>query len=221
MGLFLNLIENANQKNWCTRLYCTTCGAMDYRTGLHSIPREQVIEELRTLTADFCHSNADALRLTFSEIAIYPTYFDLLESLEGTPAGKLLRATLDHQATRRRKREEHQRENSPEKIEARALARRELHEKTRAEHLGRKIAHDAKLDVVKAALAESDLNSFFDVLATLNDPGVIRSSGGLAYPHLCNLIRAHALSPDHLSKIQKYAAAHGGFWAKLAKLTVT
>jgi len=34
---FIDLLKKANELNWCTRLYCTTCGSREYRAELGKI----------------------------------------------------------------------------------------------------------------------------------------------------------------------------------------
>jgi hypothetical protein len=36
-NLFINIIRSARYKKWCLKLYCTTCGARDYRDALNKL----------------------------------------------------------------------------------------------------------------------------------------------------------------------------------------
>ncbi|NCB42805.1 MAG: hypothetical protein EOM59_09315 [Clostridia bacterium] len=55
---FINLINTVNEKKWCVKLFCTTCGCGFYRDELKRIGYEELLKEMSELKlADVQHLN--------------------------------------------------------------------------------------------------------------------------------------------------------------------
>jgi hypothetical protein len=37
---FAQLVQKSSELNWCVQIYCTTCGAMDFRNSLKEISQK-------------------------------------------------------------------------------------------------------------------------------------------------------------------------------------
>ncbi len=67
MGLFVDLLVNAEKEHWCVTYFCTTCGNRDFRTRLAEIEMKSLAEDLKkTHTHELlAHPSwSDALRIT-------------------------------------------------------------------------------------------------------------------------------------------------------------
>lgn len=96
-SLLANLIATAERNSWCTQPLCTTCGSHDFRNALQEIPKDEVISGLRSLPTEFFYKHADMFRLIIQEISLFGVGGELLEPLEGTPAGDQLRCDIEYQ----------------------------------------------------------------------------------------------------------------------------
>ena len=70
-NLFLELVRQAAQQNWCVRPYCTTCGAMYFRSALRAAGGElggPLLEALALQTGNF--SLVESLILTLRGNAV-------------------------------------------------------------------------------------------------------------------------------------------------------
>jgi hypothetical protein len=82
-GLFLGLLAEAEQKEWCVRFFCTTCGARDFRTRLKNIGPTALIEDLRKTNPYeiLKHQGwTDALRITEHDFGITMDWDSILQS---------------------------------------------------------------------------------------------------------------------------------------------
>ena len=43
---YLELLQHAQRKRWCTKVFCTTCGARDYRDALKNYGRQKLTNDL-------------------------------------------------------------------------------------------------------------------------------------------------------------------------------
>jgi len=64
---FTELLRQAVAKGWCTKVFCTTCAAKEYRQALHMI----VIEKYESLTRIFAE-------VDLSELESFPNWQDAL-----------------------------------------------------------------------------------------------------------------------------------------------
>jgi hypothetical protein len=70
MNRFLNLLHLARQNGWCTKPYCTTCAATDFRTALRQFGAE-LANDLAVLDLSALEKMSgweDALRLALDEL---------------------------------------------------------------------------------------------------------------------------------------------------------
>jgi hypothetical protein len=217
MSTLVKLIEGALEKRWCTRLYCTTCGALDFRRELSKQSKTEILDDLRKLPQEFCERYADVLRLIFVEIAVFPTCFDLIEPLENTPAGEVLQSAISHARYMAEKQREHEIWCSPEAAKERATVRKRENELAHRLRISKKVESDKRLDVFRNAIQRSDFNSFFMALAEVKDPATARAVGGFAYKTLRELLRVGKLSEAETALLEKYASNFGGYWLKLIR----
>jgi hypothetical protein len=70
MNRFLSLLRLARQNGWCTRPYCTTCAATDFRTALRQFGAELAddLAALDLMALEETSGWEDALRLALDEL---------------------------------------------------------------------------------------------------------------------------------------------------------
>jgi len=217
MSKLASLIQLAGEKNWCTKLYCTTCGALDFRRKLQKLSNEEILEDLRALPLDFCERNSDVLRLIFVEIALFPTCADLSEPLKDTPAGAVLESAISHSKYQLKRRLEHEQWSSPEAAKERAIARKRIKATAHNLRIRKKAASDETLKVFQDALSQDDLSGFFAELSRVNDALTGRAIGGLAYSALRKRLCDGDISSEEALLLETYASKFGGHWEKLRK----
>ncbi|HUU25096.1 MAG TPA: hypothetical protein VMW68_05970 [Methyloceanibacter sp.] len=110
-------LEGAATANLCTRIHCTTCGAIDFRRGLirkandaqgTDVPAwndslaEGTAEGLAHLPADLIQTHVEALRLVFFELWSNlgdAAFKRIVEArVRETPAGSVLQTMQEHYA---------------------------------------------------------------------------------------------------------------------------
>ena len=114
------ILSIAKKNNWCTQLYCTTCGSRDFRKAIGKYSRNELIDELKCLGDDEMLLHRDAIILCFYDASIFRNGRDLEEPLNGTPGGELLKSIFAHKANLIKVREKNEQEK-----EARRLAKLE------------------------------------------------------------------------------------------------
>lgn len=70
MNHYFNILHSARENKWCTTMYCTTCGATEFRTALRKLG-DGISEELARLDLsafEALRNWDDILRLTLDEI---------------------------------------------------------------------------------------------------------------------------------------------------------
>jgi len=70
MNRFLSLLQLAGRNRWCTKPYCTTCGASDFRAALRELDTE-LTDELASLDLSALEDTVDwddALRLALDQL---------------------------------------------------------------------------------------------------------------------------------------------------------
>jgi hypothetical protein len=88
-----NIIHTAKVLKWCVKFGCGTCGAHKFRAALkNSFTRDQLIEELKTLSAECVDdiTNKNALLLLMHEVVFLNNFQGLSSELAGTKAGEFL-----------------------------------------------------------------------------------------------------------------------------------
>jgi hypothetical protein len=217
MSKLTTLIQVAEEKSWCTQLYCTTCGALDFRGKLRKLSKEEILEDLRALSPDFCERHSDVLRLVFVEIAIFPTCFDLISPLENTPAGEVLQSAIRHSNYISERRKEHDQWCSPEAAKERAVARKRENEIKHRLRISKKLEFDKSLEVFRHAILQANFDGFFTALAEVKDASIARAVGGLAYAALHQRLRDGDLSSEETRLLERCASNFGGHWNKLMR----
>lgn len=215
MSKITSLIKMAEGKSRCTKLYCTTCGALDFRGELQKLSNEEILEDLRALPLDFCDRNSDVLRLIFVEIAMFPTCADLREPLKDSPAGAVLESAISHSKYLSKQRLEHKQWSTPEATKERAIERKRMKATAHNLRVSKKAASDKTLKVFQDALSQDDLSSIFAELSKVEDALTGRAIGGFAYSVLDKRLRNGHLDPEQAMLLERYATTFGGHWEKL------
>ena len=209
-----DLVEKAVKDGWCTTPFCATCGAHEFRNELNKIPREKVVEGLRTLPADFLAINRDLFQVVVLDIAYLPQGRDLLDDLAGTAAGEELQRQIDHWDSRM------SRVREAEEAIARGKLEREASRRLTSEvHNERKKRNDLQLQQSLLLVKEKEGKALVDAIRLIisSAPSVhlMRSLGGHLHPKLEKAVRANSLADDEVELIKQLGAKYSGHWAKL------
>jgi hypothetical protein len=130
-NILSNVLKTARANNWCTRLYCTTCGAHEFRSELRKIRRDVLMRHLSELDqSNF--SDRHVILLIIYQAALMPMARDLLEPLGDTPAGRFLRKAIAIQTQRDENRRKEAEMATPEAVAARKVARQSRRQELRA-----------------------------------------------------------------------------------------
>ncbi|MFC1805392.1 hypothetical protein ACFL09_00230 [Planctomycetota bacterium] len=157
-------LDDAVARRLCVKVFCTTCGAMEFRQGLYARAASAVglpfgdredVRVLSELIGQLASLNPDgergrrwlsAVRLIFCEVwssVGRPTGECVYQPmLEGTWAGDVLRAMQEHHRGRMEDRRQHDLASSPEAAQARREEGRRLRQQKHAERLARKRERD-------------------------------------------------------------------------------
>jgi len=86
------IIHTAKVLKWCVKFGCGTCGAHKFRLAIKRFNRSQLIEELKTLSAECVDdiTNKGALLLLMHEVVFLNNFQGLSSELAGTKAGEFL-----------------------------------------------------------------------------------------------------------------------------------
>lgn len=166
-----DFFDLAASKNWCTSIYCTTCGARDFRLGLqrataramgkpagfvrivgHPFDDEpglvlaRALAELPEPTPEQ-RKHHDAVKMTLHELWMASggdatTHARLDPILKGSWAGRVLDGMFSHQAEVRAERREFEAFNAPEAVAARREAKRAAKAAAHAARLAAKVERD-------------------------------------------------------------------------------
>lgn len=211
---FSELVAAADRNKWCIRPVCTTCGAHAFRTALREIPREDVIAGLRLLSRDFLSKHADMFRLVVLEIS-FGVGGELLESLQGTPAGDQLRSNIDYQHRRHEEQQAYLSSQTQEAIAERRAAKKAARMLSTAPHRERK---SASRDAIRAAAQELNAipaKRILELLAGKDFGAPLQAIGGLVYERLKGHYKVEPIQSDDLRILSRLADLHNGHWKKL------
>ena len=131
MSKLQDLIDTAWENNWCTRPYCTTCGAHTFRARLKEIDRDEAIAQLATLDAAYFARDRGTILTIIYDLSTSHMARELLPLLGDSPAGLFLQNAIEIQEQRDRNRQQQLADSSPEAVAQRAAARRQLTEEHR------------------------------------------------------------------------------------------
>ena len=210
-----DLIEVAERKNWCTKIVCTTCGAIPFRTALRGIPREDVVAGLRQLSSEFLGSHREMFRLIVRETAYFPIGGDLIDPLAGTPAEAQLRADIDRQNLRSEKRKAYLATQTPEAIAQRRAEKRTAKALATAPHREAKLASQQAIRDAARILQSTPVDNILHLIVTKDFGVPLRAIGGLTYNRLKEHYETTPIGRDHIDALTKLAAVHSGYWMKL------
>jgi hypothetical protein len=146
-----NLISDAAEKNLCTQIHCTTCGAMKFRNAFSKLSRQNangestvtsltnsIIQALRQIPYNADHRWIQPMRFVIYELnKLTRNQNQLCAELEGCWAGDILKSMILHYQERLEATAAHEQFCSPEAANERKAKEREQ----------RKIKHEERLKV--------------------------------------------------------------------------
>jgi hypothetical protein len=143
-----NLISDAAEKNLCTQIHCTTCGATEFRNALSQLSRQNangansiadsIIQALRQIPDNTDPRWIQPMRLVVYELNKQTkNQNQLCTELEGCWAGDILKAMILHYNERLEATAAHEQFCSPEAA----------NERKAKKHEQRKIKHEERLRV--------------------------------------------------------------------------
>ena len=224
------LILTAGEEHWCVSTRCgySECDICRYRgvnqgfrLFLRVLSREQVIDYLRILPQEICDRYPYILRTVFvdvSRLGSVSAGVDLLEPLENTPAGNVLKAAIHHARQRYDIWRADRYFCSPEAAKARAEARKQRIVKEQSLRNNKKTELDKRLLSFRRAINQADIDCLFDQLQGVNDPIIFRAVGGMSYSVIRERLRGGRLKHSHSEFIERYALNYGGHWVKLLRM---
>lgn len=212
---FPELIDITKRENWCVQPGCTTCGAMSFRKALHQIPREEILSGLRKLTQDFLINNQDMFSLIISEISFLGFGGELLDPLDGTPAGYQLKSNIDYQNRRAEERRAYEASQTPEFIAMYRLKKKNEAILATAPHRERKLASQEIIRSVSKQLEEISTGHILRVLGS-KDFGISQQAiAGLLYKRLAAYYKREPIDNNDLNTLSLLAFNYSGHWKKL------
>ena len=86
------IIHSARALKWCVKFGCGTCGAHEFTSSINRFNRNQLIEEVKSLSFECVDdiANRGVLLLLMHEIAFLENFTGLSSELVGTKAGEFL-----------------------------------------------------------------------------------------------------------------------------------
>lgn len=209
------LIDMAIREEWCTRLFCTTCGARTFRDALRGIPRAEVIVGLRRLPREFVAAHQEIFRMIVMEAAAFPSGEDSVAPLAGTPAGDQLRVDVEFHKLRREKQGAYLESQAPEAIERRRAAEKAARQRATEPHRERKTAMQELVRAAATVLESTPPAEILSMLARNELAAPLQTIGGLAYKRLASHFRRTPARPEDIDVLRRFAAMHKGYWKKL------
>jgi hypothetical protein len=209
------LISTAERNSWCTQPLCTTCGSHDFRNALQEIPKDEVISGLRSLPTEFFYKHADMFRLIIQEISLFGVGGELLDPLEGTPAGDQLRSNIEYQKRKYDSRKAYLATQTPEAIARRRAQKKADKENATAPHRERKAASETEIRTIQAELNSMPVEHILQFVETRNFNVSLQVIGGLIYKRLRDYYKTTSIPRDDLGVLSLLADRHSGHWRKL------
>lgn len=209
------LIDMAIREEWCTQLFCTTCGARTFRGALAEIPRTEIIAGLRRLPREFVAGHREMFRTIVMEAAAFSSGKDLIVPLAGTPAGDQLHADIEYYESRLARQRAYLESQDPEAIKQRRAAKRAARQRATQPHRDRKSAMQETIREAATVLNSTPSAEIFSLLARHKFDAPAQAIGGLLYKRLASHFRQTPLLPEDIDVLKNLAAAHNGYWKKL------
>jgi hypothetical protein len=209
------LIDTAKRKGWCTTPGCTTCGSQEFRHALRKLPKEEVIKGLRLFSSDFLSEHDDTFRLVILETSLFGVGGELLDPLEGTPAGDQLQANIDYQRRDYERREADLASQTIEVINERRAQRKTDKERVTAPHRDRKAASENEILAIKSELQLVPVEHILQFVEGKKFDVPMQAVGGLIYKLLLDHYKKNPIQHDDLRVLSLLADRHSGYWRKL------
>lgn len=207
------LLKIAQENEWCTKFYCTTCGARRFRNALGMLPRDRVIRYLRELPEELCWS--DAFKIIATDIGVLPWGGDLLDELDGTPAALKIRGYIQKANERYERHQAYMATQTPEAIAQRRTERVKARAEKTQPHRNRSDTRNASMRPAREYL---DSVPTKDLLEKVMNGGLdvpIRALGGYLFKRLLVHYRSNSPNEADVALMILLASSHAGHWAKL------
>jgi hypothetical protein len=209
------IIATAERNGWCTQPLCTTCGSHDFRSALQVIPKDEVISGLRLLPTEFFYKHADMFRLIIQEISLFGVGGELLDPLEGTPAGDQLLSNIEYQNSKNDSRNAYLATQTPEEIARRRAQKKADKENATAPHRERKATSETEIRAIQAELNLMPVEQILQFVEARNFNVSMQAIGGLIYKRLCDYYKTTSIQRVDLGVLSLLADRHAGHWRKL------
>ncbi len=213
--IFKNLISKVIDEKWCTKFYCTTCGAMPFRKALQKISRLELIAGLRELDEYLVTYDRGMFLYIIDELSNLPLGTDLLPELLGTPAGNQLQKIINYETARIKKSNDLEKFNSIESIADRKIDRKNRRLLATEPHRTKKYSNT---EIIKSLINKLDSTSDSQLLEDIDThvPDKLKISfGGIYYKRISTYCRNNELTINELTLLKKFALLTGGFWLKI------
>lgn len=212
---FVELIDVAIRKHWCTRPQCTTCGSHPFRNALKEISRDEVITGLRGLSDEFLSTNKEMFRLIIQEIAFFHIGGELLEPLAGTPAAAHLQRNIDFINRKYDKRKTYEATQTPEAIAFRRSQKKLLLEQLSQPHRDRKVVQDSAIKVFTESIMQTRDEDLLEEIFLRCPENLMRSMGGFMFSRLLSHYKKIKIDSAEVQKLKTLSDRYSGHWAKL------
>jgi hypothetical protein len=212
---FTELVNTAERKRWCTRPFCTTCGAHKFRDHLRGIAKDDVISGLRLLSRDFISKHEDMFRLVINEISILGLGGELLAPLKGTPAGEQLQKNIAYQNAALERRRAYLDSQTPEAVAVRRANKKAARARFTAPHRERKSAAEDNIRAAAQQLDAIPTSDILEVLSLKNFDVPLQAVGGLVYKRLINHYKSTPILTNDLLILSRLAESYSGYWGKI------
>jgi len=209
------VIENAIKAKWCTKLFCTTCSSLPFRSAVKKIEREKVILGLKGLDDTFLSNNLDMFLLITHEIAFFPTAYDVLLELGDSPAAKKLKESIEYENKRQVEREKRATYDSEEEIAKRKLIRKENRILKTEPHRLKKIELKSQTDdLIKKMNSISDKDLILSIRNDI-DSALWPVFGGIFYHRLLSYYKKNLISESEKKYLNDISDSAKGYWLKM------
>ncbi len=153
-----NLIIDAVERNLCTQIHCTTCGAMEFRNAFSKLSRQNangestvtslsnsIIQALQQIPYNADHRWIQPMRFVIYELnKLTKNQNQLCAELEGCWAGDILKSMISHYQKRLEATAAHEQFCSPEAAKERKAKKLEQRKIKHEERLRMKQQRDIK-----------------------------------------------------------------------------
>ncbi len=182
------------------------------------MPKDEVILGLRLLASEFVDRHEDMFRLIIKEISLFGFGGELLDPLEGTPAGDQLRSNIEYKNRKYDSRTAYLATQTPEAIAQRRAQKKADKENATAPHRERKAATEIEIRAVATELEKVSVEHLLRFVYRRKFNIRLEVVGGLIYKRLVNHYKKTAMQSGDFHILFRIAERHSGHWRKLLKM---